>query len=117
MKYSKYYNKDLKIGEHFFGSSLYWSCFLFTFIIGGQNFFTDFFKISLFTQGGKFSYGIYLYHMMVIGYMNQNFRNKISLQFELIVYCFISAFIIGLVSYYLIEKNLIKLANYICSLL
>ena len=117
MKYSKYYNKDLKIGEHFFGSSLYWSCFLFTFIIGGQNFFTDFFKISLFSQGGKFSYGIYLYHMMVIGYMNQNFRNKISLQFELIVYCFISAFIIGLVSYYLIEKNLIKLANYICSLL
>jgi peptidoglycan/LPS O-acetylase OafA/YrhL len=114
-KYSKFYNKDLHAERDFFESSLYWSVFLFAFIIGGQNFFTNIFKLGLFSYGGKFSYGIYLYHMMVIDYFNRNYRSQVQLQFEFIIYCFIGAFLIGMLTYYVIDKNLIRLANYICS--
>ena len=49
--------------KYLFFVSVYWAIFLFFFILGGGNYFTDFFKSKLFYFGGKFSFGIYMYHM------------------------------------------------------
>jgi peptidoglycan/LPS O-acetylase OafA/YrhL len=115
VRFSRYYNKDLRLDMDFFNASLYWFVFLFVFIVGSPNFFTRFFKIGLFDYGGKFSYGIYLYHMMVIDYLYRNYRKTVKLQFEIVVYCFLCVFLIGFLFYYLVEKNLIRIANLICS--
>ena len=114
-RFSRYYNTDLRIDMDFFDASLYWSIFLFMFIVGSPNFFTNFFKLGLFKYCGKFSYGIYLYHMMVIDYIHKNYRNTVKLKIEIVIYCFVSIFVIGFIFYYLVEKNLIRLANFICS--
>ena len=116
-RFSRHYNRELRIDMDFFDASLYWSLFLIMFIVGSPNFFTNFFKLGLFKNCGKFSYGIYLYHMMVIDYINKNYRNTVKLNIEIVIYGFVSIFVIGFIFYYLIEKNLIRIANFLCSLL
>ena len=83
--------------------------------MGGSNFFSDFFKRKFFYYGGKFSYGFYLYHMGIIYFFVNNFGKKKRLHIEIIFSSFVTTFAIGCIHYYLIEKNLIKLANLICN--
>ena len=111
--FSKVYNPSLS-DEYYFKCSVYWTIFLFTFIIGGSNYFTDLFKLKLFQYGGKFSFGIYLYHMGIIKFFFMHLKKTVKLQFEIVLYSFFCSFVVGFLHYYLIEKQLIKLANKFC---
>ena len=101
--------------KYFFLISVYWAIFLCTFILGGSNYFTDFFKTKLLYFGGKFSLGIYLYHVGVIDFFFRFYRKTVKLQFEIILYSFICSFVIGFFHYYLFEKKLLQLASLICN--
>ena len=98
----------------YFIYSVFWASFLFFFIIGGKNYFTNLFLFKLFTFGGKISFGFYLYHMGVIYFVVENFGKNVRYQFEKVFYSFIGTFAIGFLHYHFVEKNLMKLANFLC---
>jgi len=95
---SPFYNESLN-DRYYFRCSVYWALFLFTFVIGGSNYFTDFFKLKLFSYGGKISFGFYLYHIGVIDFIFEHLGKKVKLKFELILYSFIVTIAIGFLHY------------------
>ena len=105
----------LKEGVHFFPSSVYWACFLLLFVLSKENFFTGYFNGRFLYYCGKFSFGIYLYHMGFISFFYKNYNKKVKLKFEIVLYSFIGTFIAGCLFYYLIEKPLMNLGNKICN--
>ena len=100
--------------SHFFLISLYWTIFMLLLILSKDNFLTHFFNGTFLHYCGKFSFGIYLFHMGFIGYFYANYNDKVKLKFEIVLYSFIGSFFVGALFYYLIERPLMKFAKKIC---
>ncbi len=98
----------------FFWSSFYWTTFLFIFITGAPNFFTNFFTNNFLMYAGKFSYGIYLLHMMCIKIVILYLKETAKLEAQLLFYVIGFSFACGFLFFYLLENNLINLAHKIC---
>ena len=104
----------LSVQRLFFYSSAYWTVFLLILICGAPNFFTDLFTSTFLKLTGKFSFGIYLYHMMCIKIVILYFKETARLQTEMIVYVVGMSFVAGCAFYYLLENNFINVAHRIC---
>lgn len=115
VKYSAFFNSTLNQNRDLFSTSLYWSIFFLMFVVSGRNLFTDIFKIRLLRLLGKFSFGFYLYHMGVIDYVNENYKLTFSLESLFVLSAFVGSFSAGYLFYYILEKNLMNIANFICN--
>jgi peptidoglycan/LPS O-acetylase OafA/YrhL len=65
---------------------------------------------------GKYSFGIYLLHpiMILIFYENTNFQKSVT-QIELNFIIFFGSYVMGILWFHLLENKLIKLANNLCT--
>ena len=118
------YLMGLRFTSHIFGylKSLnfygnYWSILMLLMLVAHQNFFTNAFENSFLKLCGKFSFGIYLLHPMVISFFIQiNLKASLKSQFELLASAVACSIILGYTFFKLIENPLMKLANYLCKL-
>jgi len=97
-----------------FLSALYWTCVLGLMLVGAPNLFTNLFNWKLLKYGGKFSFGIYLFHSMCIYYIRILFvyiLNRYS--WEIVLVLLASSYLCGFLFFYLCENLLMKLANYL----
>ena len=113
--WSVVYNPKLtNFNDYTFKAGLYWGIVMIIMIIGSPNFFTNYFISKFLKYGGKFSFGIYLFHPMCIIYVRAYlapFKN----QFELIFYTVIASYFAGFLFFYLVENISMKLGKYLCS--
>jgi peptidoglycan/LPS O-acetylase OafA/YrhL len=76
-----------------------------------------FFNSSFMMSCGKYSFGIYLFHPMVIEIFIRLRRShgvKFTYQFEFVITIFVFTYFVGLVWFHLLENTLIKFANKVC---
>lgn len=89
---------------------------LFLFVRTEHNFVKAFFEnSSLLSDCGKYSFGIYLFHQVVIGVMNTeyiktNVVSHLKLPIKYLV-LYLLAYLFGYLFFHLIEKHLINFAN------
>ena len=84
--------------------------FMFLLLISPSNFMAKYLsKESIFKLYGKYSYGTYLFHYEVVIYL----ESLNSIKTDKVIYLFISSLFLGILFYYIVENNLIKMANYI----
>jgi len=118
------YLQDHKGGDgrylYWYKGAYFWSITIFVLLLSQNeyNLGRMFFNMSLMKKFGIYSYGIYLWHPVAI-----KLTERINLEYKLIrfknpyeyfgVICVLS-FLFGLVFYYLIEKNMIRIASYLC---
>ena len=111
-KYSTLFNPGITILTHTFESAFYMFIVMALMLFSQSNFFNDIFNKSYLKYGGKFSFGIYLFHPMCISYIFQYFSNA-KFKAELFFYLIISSYTCGFLFYFLVENLLIKISNYI----
>jgi peptidoglycan/LPS O-acetylase OafA/YrhL len=59
---------------------------------------------------------VYIYFIWgAIVYIAKHYKDKVTYEFEIILYSFLGSFIAGCLFYYLVEKPLMKLANKLIS--
>lgn len=109
-KFLKYLNPKVLHITHSTLSGIYLSIIVLLLLIGPQDYFITKWlrKSSFLLKCGKFSFGIYLFHPMV---MKINKLIKTKTDFEMIVIITFISLLIGLVFYYMVEKNFIKLGD------
>jgi len=94
-------------------SGAYWSLVMFLMLIGAPNVSTNIFEKSyLMTKCGKYSFGFYLFHPMVMRLVKNHIKTKIHL--EMIAINFIFSLALGFLFHFLLEDRLIQLANRLC---
>lgn len=113
--FSEFWNKDnLEVFEKskLILSSVYWSFFVFLMLIGSPNYLTIFFgQTNFLTKCGKYSFGMYLFHPMVMQFFKE-FKFESGL--ERLISVFIVSFCVGYLFFVLVEDRLIKFANLLC---
>lgn len=115
--WSPFYNKQLNFDGHTFKAALYWSFVLVLMLLGAPNFFTDIFNCRYLKYGGKFSFGIYLFHPAALLYIRAYIKDKNYYKgnYELLIYAIIASYFLGFLFYYLMENPLMKLGHYVCN--
>lgn len=93
--------------------TIYWSFVLLLTLLSGPNTISEFFGSSRILKSvGKYSFSFYLIHISVGYWLRQiNFFNPL----ELVITCFGITYVISFFTFYLIENQLIRLANHLCS--
>ena len=81
-------------------------------LTGAPNFFTNIFENNFLMLIGKYSFGIYLLHPIFLEIVKL-YKTQAKFQFEFTIYVFFCSYSVGLVFYYLIEENSIKLGQLI----
>ena len=109
--FTPYYNKRLSRVKHTFVCGICWSSFIILLLLGTNNFVSRFLSESkLLRYCGKFSFGIYLLHPMVL----LCFENvRLTTYFELVFIISFCSFITGFLFYYLVENNLMKMSEFL----
>ena len=88
------------------------SIYLLMMLITGPNSFTNVFaKSAVLLSVGKYSYGMYLYHVKL--YSLETFTYVKSV-LEYLIFFFTLVYICGVLFYYFVENPLMNLANYVC---
>lgn len=106
-------NPKAKKFEYSSKSGAYWSTVMFLMLIGAPNVSTDMFEKSyLMTTCGKYSFGFYLFHPMVMLLVQNHIKTKIHL--EMIAINFIFSLLLGFLFHFLVEDRLILFANRLC---
>ena len=93
--------------------TIYWSFVLLLTLLSGPNTISEFFGSSRILKSvGKYSFSFYLVHISVGYWLRQiNFFNPLGL----VITCFGITYVISFFTFYLIENQLIRLANHLCS--
>ena len=94
---------------------IFWSLSLFMALLNteSKNMIVNCFNKCQFLKScGKFSFGMYLLHPAAIQFVF-TFRFIVKLRLAVVLSVVLS-YIFGLIFYYVLEKHLIKLANYLC---
>ena len=98
----------LKVTENMYEGTLYWSVFIISMLVGDKNFFTEWFSTNKFiTTCGTYSYGIYLYHIICITFVQYS---KPTSNFENFIQSLLTSWLIGCASYHLLEKRLMTVS-------
>ena len=89
-------------------STLYWSIFIISMLVGEKNFFTEWFSTNkIMTTCGMYSFGMYLYHPMCITYIKSM---KPTSSFENVIQSAALTWLAGCISYHLLEKRLMTVS-------
>lgn len=113
----------LVVGEIFYFDSFryrsrqiqFWSfTLLFTLLSSENNMIVNIFQNVFLRNFGKFSYSAYLFHFDIIMIMTRCFPFFLLSWTEFATICVIVIYFVSMILFYLIENNLIKLANYLC---
>lgn len=94
-------------------AAIFWSISLLMSLLCDTNIIKEFFfKFKFMQNFGKYGFSCYLLQMIVINYLK---KLKIySYQYELILLNIFFSYYLSMISFYLIENNLIKIADYLC---
>lgn len=111
-EFLKYLNPKVSHITHSTFSGIYLAIIVLLLLIGPQDYFvTKWLENSDFLlKCGKYSFGIYLFHPMV---MRINRLIKTKTDFEMIILIMFLSILMGVAFYQLIEKNFIKMGNYL----
>lgn len=93
-----------------------WSISLYMALLtsSSNNPLVKFYKFKFFRNCGKYSFGIYLFHPAVIHLVASNYLYFSLFKFR-VVFSILILYLFGFLFYHLLEKHLVRLANYICS--
>ncbi len=110
------WNKNLSKGdfiENYLFKTVLYECLLIYLLIAckQENFIIKFLNSKYMTLCGKFSFGIYLFHPTIILY---NSYYAAPFRFLTVIYINLISFVIGGIWFYVLENNLMKIANLIC---
>ena len=109
--FSAFFNVNMKDFDtnNSFDSTLYWTLFIVTMLVGDRNYFTTWFATnSVITTCGTYSFGMYLYHPMCISFIRSL---KPTSDFENILETLAASWLVGCVSYHLLEMRLMDLSS------
>jgi peptidoglycan/LPS O-acetylase OafA/YrhL len=110
--YSSYLAK-YKFGNEYGMWGVYWSFYLFLMLIGDPNHFTKFLNESKILQGfGEYSYGVYLINIYA---MHLNEKKVYGRSFNGLLFICAFCYWFSFLFYHLIEKPMIRLANFVIS--
>ena len=109
--FSPFFNKHLSSLKHTFLAGVCWSLSIILLLLGSANFMTQFLSHCQFLRYcGRFSFGIYLFNPMILYYFVDV---KLSTEFERLFIISICSFITGFLFYYLVENNLMMMAEFL----
>ena len=96
--------------------SNYWTIFLLMMLLLPPNRFSSVFNTRFLKQCGKYSYGIYLWHVYALTLLKENKKVPKTSEFEQALFIVVVSYIFGKMSFHLFEVPLQKASLFFCSL-
>ena len=110
---SSYMGQDIVNFCHY-KYSVYWACFIILLLLHQKSLFSFIINLFIFKRFGKYSFGIYLFHFEALNVIYSIEKTKIMEYRPVIMIIeLFSAFLFGMIFFYLIENPLMNLGNLI----